>query len=193
MKKIKVVAIVVAILAVGIAGLYLYDSFFKRPPPIIPPTTEHSSILIDLSRPDEGMISLSYSESETSGDDFMLVAGAVKDAVEILDWYYIPHVDPATVRPLRQASMVTVSFAFFAKDKYEFVWPESTFTSTWAPMWQVADLSLVLPEGYEIVSIKVQNVTNEPARDIENNRWKITTRTIEGEEFQMEVIYRKSI
>lgn len=192
MKAIRVLTVVTAILALGLGGLWLYSYFSQQQPPITPPATEHSSVLIDLSHPEEGVISLSWPETRTGVDDFMIVADAINDAVQILDSYYIPHADPTSIKPLREANRVTVSLEFFAKNRQEFIWPESVFVSTWVPMWKSTDLSLVLPDGYEIVNVEATGLASEPTQTFENNRWKITTRTKESVAYMMKITYKKS-
>jgi hypothetical protein len=187
-RKSKVIITVLLAMYIGV-GVY---GFMTQVEPIKLPETLDTDILIDLIFPDEGVIYVSYPENRVSKDDFQVFVGASSDACDILDQYYIPcEEDPSSVKPLRKSGKVTVSFDFFAVNKYEFVWPVCTFNSTWVQMWQGADFTVILPEGYEIVDITTKNAVKKPKRRFVDDRWEIETKTLENSEFQIEITYKK--
>jgi hypothetical protein len=183
--KVIVVVLLAMYIAVGVYG------FMTQVEPIKPPETLESEILIDLKSPDEGTIHITYPEDKVRTDDFHVFVGANSDACEILDQYYIPYEDPTTVKPLRQNGKVTVSLDFFAENKYKFVWPVCTFNSTFLSFYQVADFTVILPEGYEIEDITTKNAVKKPKRRFVDDRWEIETKTLENSEFQIEITYKK--
>lgn len=184
--KVIIVVLLAMYIAIGAYG------FMTQVEPIKSPETLESEILIDLKFPDEGTIHITYPEDKVSTDDFHVFVGANKDACDILDQYYMPYEeDPFSVKPLREDGKVTVSLDFFAENKYEFVWPVCIFNSTWVQMWKGADFTIILPEGYEIVDITTKNAAEEPKKTFEDDRWKISTKTIKNSEFQIGITYKK--
>jgi hypothetical protein len=184
--KIITMVLLAMFIAVGIYG------FVTQVEPIKPPETLESNILIDLKSPDEGVIYVTYPGNKVSKDDFQVFVVASSDACDILDQYYIPcEEDPFSVKPFRKSGKVTVSFDFFAENKYEFVWPLCTFNSTWVQMWQGADFTVILPEGYEIVDIATENAEKKPKKRFVDDRWEIETKTLENSEFRIEITYKK--
>ena len=187
-KRSKViVAILLAMyIAVGIYG------FMTQVEPVEPPETLTSKIVVDLKSPNEGTIYIQYPEDKVSEDDFAVFVGANSDACDILAQYYILwEDDPYSVKPLRKSGKVTVALDFFAENKYEFAWPVCTFNSTWVQMWQEADFTVILPEGYEIVDIATENAVKKPKKRFVDDRWEIETKTLENSEFQIEITYKK--
>jgi hypothetical protein len=187
-RKSKVIIGLLLVIYVGI-GTY---AFMTQVKPIEPPDTVQLEILIDLKSPDEGIIYITYPEEEVGTEDLDVFVRANRDAGEILNQYYIRCVeDPFSVKPLREEGKATISLDFAAQNKYAFVWPICTFNSTWVQMWQGADFTVILPEGYEIVDITTENAVKKPKRRFEDDRWEIKTKTLENSEFQIEITYKK--
>lgn len=183
--KVIIILLVAMYIVVGIYG------FITQVEPIRPPETLKSEIVIDLQCPYEGVIHITNSEDKISRIDYDVVIGSNRDAWEILDQYCIPYKDPYSIKPNREKGKVTVSLNFVAENKYEFVWPVCTFNSTWVQMWQGADFTVILPEGYEIVDIATENAVKKPKRRFVDDRWEIETKTLENSEFQIEITYKK--
>ena len=187
-RKSKVIIGLLLVIYVGI-GTY---AFMTQVKPIDPPDTVQLEILIDLKSPDEGIIHITYPEEEVGTEDLDVFVRANRDAGEILNQYYIRCVeDPFSVKSLREDGKATISLDFAAQNKYEFVWPVCTFNSTWVQMWQGADFTVILPEGYEIVDIATENAVKKPKRRFVDDRWEIETKTLENSEFQIEITYKK--
>ena len=183
--KVIIILLVAMYIVVGIYG------FITQVEPIRPPETLKSEIVIDLQYPYEGVIHITNSEDKISRIDYDVVIGSNRDAWEILDQYCIPYKDPYSIKPNREKGKVTVSLNFVAENKYEFVWPVCTFNSTWVQMWQGADFTVILPEGYEIEDITTKNAVKKPKRRFVDDRWEIETKTLENSEFQIEITYKK--
>ena len=184
--KVIITALLAIYIFIGVCG------FMTQVGPIKPPETLESEIVIDLESPDKGIIYVTYPENVVSKDDFDVFAIANSNACDVLNQYYIPfYEDPFSIKPLREDGKVTVALDFFAENKYEFVWPVCTFNSTFLSFYQVADFTVILPEGYEIVDIATENAVKKPKRRFVDDRWEIETKTLENSEFQIEITYKK--
>ncbi len=188
-KKIKIglTFLIICVILVSLLVLYLNRSDQR----IKPPDTLHVEIIVDLKSPDEGTIHITCPENKVSTDDYDVVVGANRNAWEILDQYSIPYKNPNSIKPLREGGKVTASLDFFVDNKYEFAWPVCTFKSTWSQMWMGADFTVILPEDYEIVNITTRNVVEGPTKTFEDERWRITTKTLDNSEFHIEITYEK--
>ncbi len=188
-KKIKIGLAFLVVCTVLVSLTVLYNYFNQG---MEPPDTIHVDVLVDLKSPNDGTIYVTCPENEVSKDDFDVFAGANSKACEILDQYYIPwEEDPFSVKPLREDGNVTVSLDFFAENKSEFVGPVCTFNSTFLSFYQVADFTVILPEGYEIVDIATENAVKKPKRRFVDDRWEIETKTLENSEFQIRITYNQ--
>jgi len=187
--KTKNKIIIITLLAIYVVvGFY---GFTTQIEPINPPEPIEYSIIIDLEKPDGGNITfiLPHGEIATlTEEEIFSRFGAIGN--DILENQYFLINCPSN-KIVQKESKGNIQIGFMAKNKYEFAWPICTFNSTFLSFYQVVDFTIILPEGYEIVDITTKNAAKEPKKTFEDNRWKITTKTIENSEFQIGITYKK--
>ena len=187
--KTKNKIIIITLLAIyALIGSYIFITQIES---VNPPEPFEYSVIIDLEKPDGGTITfiVPHGEIATQTDREILSRfGAIGN--DILEDQYLLIKSPAN-EITQKDSEGHIQIEFIAENKYEFAWPVCTFNSTFLSFYQVADFTVILPEGYEIVDIATENAVKKPKRRFVDDRWEIETKTLENSEFQIEITYKK--
>lgn len=130
-----------------------------------------TQLLVDLQHPYSGTITVSYPSAAVSSDDFQVVVGARQDAHEFLDQYFIPYEDPARVQVDRREGATVVSFPILARDRFEFAFPQVSFTSYWVPLWETLTFEVRLPQGFELIDTTGEGLVRPLKTERREGRW----------------------
>ena len=145
-------------------------------------TVEQSSeyvtgIHVDLERPYEGTVTVTYAAEIAPDDDLLAVVAAQRDIHVLLEQYYVPYEDPDDIRVRRRRGEVSMSFPLIARERLEFLFPEVTLVGSWHPLWESLHFTVVLPAGYEVAGTAQEGLEDD--LEVERGRrWTVT-----GEEF----------
>ena len=145
-------------------------------------TIEQSSeyvtgIHVDLERPYEGTVTVTYAADIAPDDDLLAVVAAQRDIHVLLEQYYVPYEDPDDIRVRRRRGEVSMSFPLIARERLEFLFPEATLAGSWRPLWESLHFTVVLPAGYEVAGTAQEGLEDDLKVE-RGRRWTVT-----GEEF----------
>ena len=131
-------------------------------------TIEQSSeyvtgIHVDLERPYEGTVTVTYAADIAPDDDLLAVVAAQRDIHVLLEQYYVPYEDPDDIRVSRRRGEVSMSFPLIARERLEFLFPEATLAGSWRPLWESLHFTVVLPAGYEVAGTAQEGLEDDLA------------------------------
>ena len=142
-----------------------------------PSSTHVTGISVDLERPYQGTVTVTYPLEGVSDDDFQVVVGAREDVHELLKQYFVPYEDPHRVRVDRGSQVAELNFSLIARDRLEFLFPEIILVGSWLPLWESMGLTLVLPAGYEVTETSQESLEDLEVKEIEG-RWTVSARAL---------------
>lgn len=190
----KRIALLISIcVVVGIVVVYFWHGWEFRPAQ----EERWFGAVIDLgthpwvtgNSPVYGAIYVTFFENEYSIESLPNIPGFVLDTR-----YNAGRLIPEDENVIRENNKITLSFHFSALNEHEneFKGDTCTFISDWSAVAiGFGEVTVILPEGYEIKNVTTGSDMTDPVKVFENNRWRVTSKATGYNAFYLRIDYQK--